>query len=155
MTPPKAPSLDRDAPRSTTFISINPITPSTHLQKNQYIEKKTYLPPSLQTHPPQRRTDRIHSIQEVPEQRNILLFQNFEVIIVHVGSEISVRYWCTDILDLRNNSFHGLKEIHSDEFHPRVNPRCGQGTSRGDDDFGPWVIDDVREDDSVVRSDEG
>lgn len=54
-----------------------------------------------------------------------------------IRREIGMRHGGADIFHLADDDINGLKEIESNELHSRVDPVVGQGSPRGNDDFGP------------------
>lgn len=107
------------------------------LNSHQPGRYRTYLPASLKRNTLEFRTSHINRINKVPEQRNILLLQNPEVIIVHIRGEVSMGHIRAEILYLPNNLIDGIEEVHGDEFNPGIGPVVGEWSSGGDDNFAP------------------
>lgn len=110
-----------------------------HSQLNLYQpgRYRTYLPTRLKRNTLKLRAGHINRIHKVPEQGNILLLQDPEVIIVHIRGEVSMCHIRTEILYLRNDLIDGVEEVHGDEFNPGISPVVGEWPSGGDDDFAP------------------
>lgn len=110
-----------------------------HNQLNSYQPGRyqTYLPASLKRNTLKFRTSHINRIHKVPEQGNILLLQDPEVIIVHIRGEVSMGHIRAEILYLPNDFINGVEEVHGDEFNPGIGPVIGEWPSGGDNDFAP------------------
>lgn len=84
-----------------------------------------YLPTSLKRNPLQHRTNRINGIHKIPKQRDILLLQDPEIIIMHIGGEVCMRHICTGILQLPDNLLNRREEVYGQEFDSGIGPVGG------------------------------
>lgn len=96
-----------------------------------------YLATSLETNSLELRTHFIDSVDEVPEQGDVLDRKQRKVVAVHVRCKESMSDIGTHILQLGCDFLDGIQEVDGHELDAGIGPGIGERSAGGNDDFLP------------------
>ena len=96
-----------------------------------------YLATSLETNSLELRTHFIDSVDEVPEQGDVLDRKQRKVVAVHVRCKESMSDIGTHILQPGCDFLDGIQEVDGHELDAGIGPGIGERSAGGNDDFLP------------------
>lgn len=68
------------------------------------------------------RTHNVDDIHEALEQRNVLVAELLEIVVIHVRGKVCVRHISAGMLQFFNGGFLRLQKVDGHEFDARIDP---------------------------------